>query len=382
MSRPKSKPLGFTLIELLVVMLIIAVLMGLLIPAVNSARQSARSTQSKNNLKQIGLAANMFQAAKGYFPPSCEFPLENTGVDANGWSIHVLILPYLEQSGVHSDIDFTQNYQSAATAQVVTADGKTMMLAAARIPSYISPGEPRDEPRLDANGVPNHYPVNYGVNLGTWFVFDPVTRNGGNGAAYPGSRLRDSAFKDGLSNTLSFAEIKAWSHYARNTGKTIADLDTALPNANFDPTVTTASMITGLGSLISGGSTTVAVGTGHSEWVEGRAHHTGFTTVFRPNQKVMLGQSGSTPSLNTTGTGDLDIDWTNWNEGKGMGGTTPTTSPTYAAVTARGYFDGIVNVSMMDGSVRSIDDHISLGVWRAISTRAGNEKLPNDFNKN
>src|SRR5262249_38866809 len=61
---------GFTLIELLVVMLIIAILIGLLIPAVNAARESARATQSRNNLKQIALAMNSFNSAKTYFPPS------------------------------------------------------------------------------------------------------------------------------------------------------------------------------------------------------------------------------------------------------------------------------------------------------------------------
>src|SRR5690349_19673489 len=103
MPRRKPTSSGFTLIELLVVMLIIAILMGLLIPAVNSARQSARSTQSKNNLKQIGLAFHLFQSAKGYFPPSGEFPLENTGADANPWSAQALMLPYLEQGGVYAD---------------------------------------------------------------------------------------------------------------------------------------------------------------------------------------------------------------------------------------------------------------------------------------
>jgi prepilin-type N-terminal cleavage/methylation domain-containing protein len=379
-SKSRFKP-AFTLIELLVVILIISVLMGLLIPAVNSARQSARSTQSKNNLKQIGLALNVFQASKGYFPPSAEFPSQKmSGDDANPWSVQTLLLPYLEQSGVHADLDYTQDYKSAQTTVITTADGVVTKLAATRIPTYISPAEPRDEPHLASDGTPNNYPINYAMNLGTWLVFDPVTREGGNGAGYPGSRLRDTAFTDGLSNTLAFAEVKAWQHYAGDTGKTNADLASALPNAVFDPTVTKLSMVAALGSLISG--STVKPNGGHSEWIEGRAHHCGFTTVFGPNQKVMLADSGSSPSLNAAGTGDMDMDWTNWKEGKGMFASTAGTTPTYAAITARGYFDGIVNVSMMDGSVRSIDDRISLGVWRAISTRNGNEKLPNSFNQN
>ena len=52
-----------------------------------------------------------------------------------------------------------------------------------------------------------------------------------------------------------------------------------------------------------------------------------------------------------------------------------------SAVTARSYFQGMVNVLMMDGSVRAINDEIHPGVWRGISTRAGSEVLPDDFNK-
>jgi hypothetical protein len=50
-----------------------------------------------------------------------------------------------------------------------------------------------------------------------------------------------------------------------------------------------------------------------------------------------------------------------------------TTAPTYAAVTSRSYHVGIVNVLLMDGSVRSVSDNIDLGVWRAAGTRSGGE---------
>ena len=117
--------------------------------------------------------------------------------------------------------------------------------------------------------------------------------------------------------------------------------------------------------------------TEHTEWFNGHAHHAGFTTVFRPNTKVMIGnRTGLTSAtVNTSGTGNVDADWTNKQEGKNH--FAGEYSPTYAAITARSYFKSGVNVAMMDGSVRRIEDNINLGVWRALSTRAGREMLPN-----
>ncbi|WP_437185999.1 DUF1559 domain-containing protein [Planctomicrobium sp. SH668] len=91
-----SKRLGFTLIELLVVIAIIAVLIALLLPAVQQAREAARRSQCKNNLKQIGLALHNYHDTA-----SC-FPIGSRG--GNGiWigpSFWVGILPALDQAGV------------------------------------------------------------------------------------------------------------------------------------------------------------------------------------------------------------------------------------------------------------------------------------------
>ncbi len=376
---------AFTLIELLVVMLIIAILISLLLPAVNAARDSARSTESKNNLKQIALAMQQFNTANGHYPPSYlsyEYnPVDYTDAslqafpgygNLEGYSIQVILLPYLEQKLITEEIDFAKPYNyyvqlaadnpSGADRPLFTlADGSQIPLSALRVPTYVSPGEPRDEIRQE-----KHHPINYVVNLGTWFVWDPITGKGGNGAAYPNSQLGDGEFTDGLSTTMAFSEVKAWNPYFRDSYETHADLGEIPPDTPED-----------LAALI--GTPNQYKETGHTEWFNGHAHHAGFTTVFRPNAKVMIGDStsSSTATVNLTNTGNVDVNWTNKQEGKNHFATTPEYSPTYAAITARSYFPGGVGVAMMDGSVRTISDNVNLGVWRALSTRASGEKLPN-----
>jgi len=182
----------------------------------------------------------------------------------NGWSTHALLLPYLEQVNLFSTIDFTKSYKEAINVQ--TADGVVQRLNAMRVPTYLCPSERRDEVRL-SGGQPEHYPLNYGVNLGVWLVCDPGTDEGGIGSFYPESKLKANAFGDGLAYTLCAAEVKAWQPYFRNA---------ALPN---DPGIPAPEDVATLGGEFKSNS-------GHTEWVDGRAHQVGFTTTFRPNTLV------------------------------------------------------------------------------------------------
>ena len=97
-SRFRRSRQGFTLIELLVVIAIIAVLIALLLPAVQQAREAARRTQCKNNLKQIGLALHNFHDTYG------TFPLGQIDDDNNNYAWGFYILPYMEQGNIYEAI--------------------------------------------------------------------------------------------------------------------------------------------------------------------------------------------------------------------------------------------------------------------------------------
>lgn len=106
-GRQARRVRGFTLIELLVVIAIIAILIALLLPAVQQAREAARRTQCKNNLKQIALAMHNYHDTYGRFPmggyAGGTTPVANQDV-VDHWSWSMLILPQLEQANLYQQI--------------------------------------------------------------------------------------------------------------------------------------------------------------------------------------------------------------------------------------------------------------------------------------
>jgi prepilin-type N-terminal cleavage/methylation domain-containing protein len=319
---------AFTLVELLVVIAIIGILVGLLLPAVQAAREAARRMQCGSNLRQIALAMHNYLDAHKAIPPAvCMAP----GVGGT-WSVHARLLPFSEQTNLSNTIDFRYNYSDLVNAPQHAEVSKT------KVPIYSCPSEIKAEPRIGTSQT--HFPTNYAINYGTWLVFDAATRSTGDGSFVVNRKFSTAAITDGLSNTLAYSEVKAFQGKLANS---------SIPSTLGAPIPNSVAEVLTLGGTFGK--------TGHTEWVDGKVHETGFTTVFPPNFLIPFLSSGKI----------VDVDFISKSE------SLTSTVPTFAAVTSRSYHTGLVQVSMMDGSVHSISNSIDVTTWRRLSTRADGE---------
>ncbi|MEL7497645.1 MAG: DUF1559 domain-containing protein [Planctomycetota bacterium] len=341
-TSSSNRQSGFTLVELLVVIAIIGILIGMLLPAVQMVREAARRTACMNNVRQMVLSAHNYESAHRHLPPAYQLAAGGTATGNGSWSVQAQLLPFCEQANAYDRIDFGLPWSDP----VNIATGVPTM----RIPMYICPSEVNDTVRIK-NNAPFVYPQNYGFNFGSWLVYAPSTGQIGDGAFFVNGEVRFGSIRDGQSNTLCVAEVKAFTPYVRNT----QDPGPAPPT---DPAA----------FMGYAGETKLGVGlhrnTGHTEWCDGRVHHSGITTVFSPNTVVPYEHDGQM----------YDIDFNSEKEGNS------TTKSTYAAITSRSYHaGGMVSVGLMDGSTRSVSDKIDLTVWRALGTIAGEEVIGTDF---
>ena len=229
-TQSKRLPQGFTLIELLVVIAIIAILVALLLPAVQQAREAARRSSCKNNLKQIGLALHNYHDTHSILPPA----IINSGhcstcgdvKNTTGWT---LLLPYLEEAAVYDQFDFdltSSNSTNPSYSLTIVGDEATNnVVTSTRISTLECPSDPEGGTkssttdawyyRQDAPRISYMFTAGYHTNYDRPYTYykgsDPTRLGafGNNGAA----KFRD--FSDGLSNSLLIAE--SWGGATRKT---------------------------------------------------------------------------------------------------------------------------------------------------------------------
>ena len=202
---------AFTLIELLVVIAIIAILVALLLPAVQQAREAARRSQCKNNLKQIGLALHNYHDTHGTFPPTQIFTYQPAMAARNHTWIS-MILPFLDQAPLYNQIDFSEPMWDSSTSQY-QRDANGEDIVGQIIPALQCPSDPGFNGNVSISHGAAH--TNYaGANGWDWH---PRSNHPVSGVFQNGHNTRIRDITKGTSSTIMVGEVSAQG-FQPNTG--------------------------------------------------------------------------------------------------------------------------------------------------------------------
>jgi prepilin-type N-terminal cleavage/methylation domain-containing protein/prepilin-type processing-associated H-X9-DG protein len=369
---------GFTLIELLVVIAIIAILVGLLVPAVQAAREAARRTQCTNNLKQIGLAMEVYVTFNGVLPPVSVDPSWNGTIPIpqphQNWSQHARLLPYLEQTVLFNAINWS--FGARWSGDTVYADTN---------PNY--------DPTNAALGNRDSIPQMTVLVTTLSFFLCPADSNPGSSSFFTvggvNQRVGASSYGSniGLNRRISDgAPDKSWQLNGPNY---IA--------SNWDKTVSNTSDIA---TFVDGTSNTAIF----SEWIKGQAVPTGrsqdgLLEVYNLGENSNFystdRQFGELCSRIPIKAANQQWQWKGewWAYGPTMiyshTQTPNRTSCVYhdinqdgrasiSLIGASSHHPGGVNVLFMDGSVRFVKSSVNYLTWYAIATPNGREAVSSD----
>jgi prepilin-type N-terminal cleavage/methylation domain-containing protein len=333
MSRRSIRSRGFTLIELLVVIAIIAILIALLLPAVQQAREAARRTQCKNNLKQIGLALHNYESTHLRLPAGTFNTAVASGISNNS-SPHPHIMPYIEQSAAFNLFNFNTDINTHVSNLTVRQQ---------KMEVFYCPSQPT-EPGFVLGG--GQCPggcgtTNYVQSLGNNANY--ASNNGPFGRRY-GAKFRDVT--DGLSNTAFFGEIVLGPSDGTGTTGIVPVGDRAyykvatnLPFGTWDASAT---------------GDTIAVPDCDNPAISAYRYR---------GKQYYRGVVVTTYYSHTLPPNSIRRDCV---RGTGVD---------RGHLAARSYHEGGAHVVLGDGSVRFASENVDDNLWRAVGSKAGNEVI-------
>ena len=313
---------AFTLIELLVVIAIIAILIALLLPAVQQAREAARRTQCKNNMKQMGLALHNYHDVYNRFPAQGYYATwDGSAFQARHFTWLTMLLPFLDQAPMYNQI----NFNAPAWGQPHVA----MQLPAFTCPSDTGMGAVPGNNR-------NIAITSYSVSEGYHWWSEQASTIGGVFTAYAHSNIKD--ISDGTSSTIAIAEtcqlgFKDGPWGTCGTGVLRNGAGEAVPRNAFLATTFTPDVAQGRGNQYNGQTAVYPHPDGNpiGGWfLGGGPHHYGPWYMYL---------------------GGLNTSW------EGAGST----------------HDGGAHVLLCDGSVRFLGENLNYNTWVALNTRMGRE---------